>query len=130
MNLLYRRAARSAAAFSAAAFSAVVAAAIVAPAGADADSPPTTAKDYAIIARNIIPSGQYGELPSPATEARDQQQAEMYNALTPLFNHVTAADLNADFKPAGVGTGVTGPLTPEAVPHPGVTVLRDAYGVP
>ena len=54
----------------------------------------------------------------------------MYNALTPLFNHVTAADLNADFKPEPVGAAVTGPLTPEAVPHPGVTILRDQYNVP
>ena len=83
-----------------------------------------------MIARDIIPSGQYGEIPSPATETRDQQQAQMYDALTPLFNHVTASDVNNDFKPEPVGSAVTGPTTTETVPHAGVTLLRDAYNVP
>jgi acyl-homoserine lactone acylase PvdQ len=91
---------------------------------------PTTAKDYSIIARNIIPSGQYGAVPTPATEAQDQKQAEMYNALTPLFNHVTPGDLNTDFKSAALGSAVGGALTTETVPHPGVTIMRDAFNVP
>jgi hypothetical protein len=55
-----------------------------------------SAKDYALIARDIVPSGQYGSVPPPAQAT---QQAQMYNALTPLFNHVTSSDLLADFKP-------------------------------
>ena len=103
---------------------------LVGPAAASAATPPTSAKDYAIIARDIMPSGEYGGVPSPTLLPKEEQQAEMYNALTPLFNHVTAADVFSDFKPFGVGTGVTGPLTQEVVPHAGVTILRDAYDVP
>ena len=41
----------------------VIAAAL--PASASA-AVPSTSKDYALIARDIIPSGQFGEIPSPA----------------------------------------------------------------
>jgi hypothetical protein len=91
---------------------------------------PSTAKDYAIIARDIIPSGQYGDVPTPALLPKEEQQAEMYNALTPLFNHVTTADVFDDFKPEPVGSAVSGPLTQESVPHAGVTILLDKYDVP
>jgi acyl-homoserine lactone acylase PvdQ len=96
---------------------------------------PSTAKDYAIIARDIIPSGQYGAVPSPAGSpmlAKEEQQAEMYNALTPLFNHVTTADVFDDFKPEPVGAAVKETLTPDPDPptHAGVTILRDPYNVP
>jgi acyl-homoserine lactone acylase PvdQ len=96
---------------------------------------PSTAKDYAIIARNIIPSGQYGAVPAAAGTpllAKEEQQAAMYNALTPLFSHVTTADVFDDFKPAAVGSAVKGTLTPDPDPptHAGVTILRDAYDVP
>ena len=47
--------------------------------------------DYSQMARNIIPSGQYGQRPDPAGADR---QAQMYDALTPLFDHVTNADLH------------------------------------
>src|ERR1700722_7366214 len=110
--------------------SAVVALALLAPSTAAAAAPPTSAKDYAIISRDIMPSGEYGSIPTPSLLPKEEQQAEMYNALTPLFNHVTSADLLADFKPQAVGSAVPGPLTPETVPHPGVTILRDAYNVP
>ncbi len=94
----------------------------VAPASAGA-----AAKDYANIARNIIPSGQYGSDPPPPGATT---QAMMYNALTPLFNHVTQSDLFSDFKSEAVGSAVTGTLTHESVPHPGVTILRDSFDVP
>ena len=48
---------------------------------------PAAADDYASVARNIIPSGQYGSAPPPAGA---DEQARMYDALTPLFNQVTA----------------------------------------
>ena len=47
-------------------------------------------RDYADTALNIIPSGQYGGVPPPAGADR---QAKMYDALTPLFDKVTNADL-------------------------------------
>jgi acyl-homoserine lactone acylase PvdQ len=96
---------------------------------------PSTAKDYAIIARDIIPSGQYGALPAPTGSpmlAKEEQQAEMYNALTPLFNHVTTADVFDDFKPEPVGSAVKETLTqdPDPPTRAGVTILRDPYDVP
>ena len=84
-----------------------------------------SAKDPTIIARNIVPSGQYG---SPNPNAA--QQAEMYNALTPLFDHVTPNDLFTDFKSEKLGVDTDGPTTQEAVPFPGVTLIRDRFNVP
>jgi hypothetical protein len=86
-----------------------------------------SAKDYANIARDIVPSGQYGAS-SPPPQAT--QQAQMYNALTPLFNHVTSSDLLADFKPDSLGASAVGPFTTEAVPRAGVILRRDPYHVP
>jgi hypothetical protein len=86
-----------------------------------------SAKDYSIIARDIVPSGQYGSYPPPANAT---QQAQMYNALTPLFGNVTQSDLLADFKPDKLGSAAVGPLNPETVPHAGLTITRDPYDVP
>lgn len=85
------------------------------------------AKDYASTARNIVPSGQYGSVPVPPGADR---QALLYDALTPLFNHVTNADIRRDFKSERLGTGGQGPLTTEAVPHTGLRVVRDRWHVP
>jgi len=106
---------------------ALVVAAVAVPAGALAAPAGAHARDYAIIARDIIPSGQYGAIPPPPQAA---QQARMYNALTPLFNHVTAHDLLTDFKAEPIGGAVRGRLRAEVVPHPGVRVLRDRFDVP
>ncbi len=57
-------------------------------------------------------------------------QAQMYNALTPLFNHVTNADLNQDFKSEKFGTAGQCPCSTEPVPYQGVTIIRDKYDVP
>ncbi len=100
--------------------SATVALGAAAPAGA-ADV------DYSQVARNIIPSGQAGSLPIPADATA---QAQMYNALTPLFDHVTNADLFSDFKSEQFGLGTDGPGTMEPVPFPGVTIIRDRFDVP
>ena len=100
--------------------SAIVALGAAAPAGA-ADV------DYSQVARNIIPSGQPGGLSvSPVATA----QAQMYNALTPLFDHVTNGDLFSDFKSEQFGLGTDGPGTVEPVPFPGVTIVRDRFDVP
>jgi len=99
----------------------VLAAALVGPAVASATT------DYAIIARDIVPSGEPGSVPPPPGA---DTQAKMYDALTPLFDHVSAADLQLFFKPETLGTATPGPTTVETVPHPGVTILRDAFDVP
>ena len=49
-------------------------------------APPAFAvRDFAGTALNIIPSGQYGAVPPPP---KADQQARMYDGLTPLFDGV------------------------------------------
>jgi hypothetical protein len=86
-----------------------------------------SAKDYAIIARDIVPSGQYGSVPPPPGATT---QGRMYDALTPLFNHVTAHDLLSDFKADPLGTAGSGPIRRERVPHAGLSIVRDRFDVP
>ena len=82
------------------------------PAGAAAD-------DFAGTALNIIPSGQWGGLPVPPGA---DEQAKMYDSLTPLFDQVGAADLNTSFKSEGFGVGPDGPARGERVPRRGVKI--------
>ena len=86
--------------------------------------------DYASTAQNIIPSGQYGSiLPPPAAD----DQAVMYDGLTPLFDNVTMVTWTTYFKSeAFPGLGTDGPGTVETIPGapPGLTVTRDAFNVP
>jgi acyl-homoserine lactone acylase PvdQ len=91
----------------------------------------TAPKDYSQTALNIIPSGQAdpGETLLPGVLPNDTQ-ALMYNALTPLFNHVTNTDLTTDFKSEKFGTAGQCPCNAEPVPYPGVTIIRDKYDVP
>src|SRR5581483_9281288 len=92
---------------------------------------PATVKDYANIARDIVPSGNFGSIPTPSTEKQIASQAVMYNALTPLFDHVTSADINKDFKGEPINVkDAPGPISKETVPHPGITVYRDRYDIP
>jgi acyl-homoserine lactone acylase PvdQ len=84
-------------------------------------------RDFAPGARNIIPSGQYGGVP-PVPKADDQ--ARMYDGLTPLFDKVTPAHLNRYFKSERLGTKGQGPLTRERVPRKGVRIIRDRFNVP
>jgi acyl-homoserine lactone acylase PvdQ len=89
---------------------------------------PAGAKDYAPDALNIIPSGQYGGLPIPAGA---DQQALMYDGLTPLFDQVTAPDLTKYFKSAALGAaGSPAPTRVEATPRKGVKIVRDSFNVP
>jgi acyl-homoserine lactone acylase PvdQ len=106
---------------------AVTGMAFAAPAALAAGPP----KDYSGTALNIIPSGQAdpGETLAPGTLPNDTQ-AQMYNALTPLFNHVTSGDLTKDFKSEKYGTAGQCPCNTETVPFPGVTIVRDKYDVP
>ncbi|MBN8866367.1 MAG: penicillin acylase family protein [Solirubrobacterales bacterium] len=84
-------------------------------------------RDYSAVARNIIPSGQYGTFPFPAGA---DTQAKMYDALTPLFNSVTNSDINKYFKSEKLGVSTDGPGAKEEVPRAGVTIIRDKYDVP
>ncbi len=92
----------------------------LAPAGAHA-------ADYAETARNIVPSGQWGSVPVPPGA---DEQAKMYDALTPLFDTVSASDLLTTFKSSKFGVDDAGPVTAEAVPRAGVTITRDRFNVP
>ena len=84
-----------------------------------------TKTDPTIIARNILPSGQYG-VPGPGAST----QAEMYNALTPLFDRISSNDLFTDYKSEKLSVDTDGPTTQESVPFAGVTLLRDRFNVP
>lgn len=88
----------------------------------------SAAKDPAVIARNIIPSGQFGAVPPPPGADR---QALMYDALTPLFDQVSNADLRSDFKSEAFNRlGTDGPGKAERVPRKGVRIVRDRFNVP
>src|SRR3954452_10445098 len=87
-----------------------------------------TAKDFAATALNIIPSGQYGSLPIPAGA---DQQAQMYDGLTPLFDNVQPGDLTKYFKSEAFNSiGTDGPAKTEKVPRKGVKITRDKFNVP
>ncbi|MDA0169926.1 penicillin acylase family protein [Solirubrobacter taibaiensis] len=101
--------------------------AAVAAAAFFASATPAVADDYASVARNIIPSGQYGSAPPPVGA---DEQALMYDALTPLFDQVTSEDLMTKFKSEGFGVGPDGPGRQETVPRAGVTIVRDRFNVP
>jgi acyl-homoserine lactone acylase PvdQ len=92
-----------------------------------APSASAAAKDYSQTALNIIPSGQYGSVPPPAGA---DTQAKMYDGLTPLFDNVTGSDLTTYYKSEKFGLDTAGPGTPEPVPYPGVTIVRDSFHVP
>src|SRR4051794_4895260 len=87
-----------------------------------------SAKDYASTAPNIVPSGQYGSIPIPAGA---DQQAQMYDGLTPLFDNVQPGDLTKYFKSEAFSSvGTDGPTKVEKVPRKGVKIVRDRFGVP
>src|SRR3954465_8170024 len=90
-------------------------------------APAASARDYAGTALNIIPSGQPGGLPVPAGA---DAQAKMYDALTPLFDQVTPADLTATFKSERFGAADSCPCRTETVPRKGVRIVRDRFDVP
>src|SRR3954454_9409621 len=99
----------------------IVATALVVPAAA-------SAKDFAATALNIIPSGQLGAIPVPPGA---DAQAQMYDALTPLFDNVQPGDLTKYFKSeAWHSVGTDGPAQKERVPRKGVTITRDKFHVP
>jgi acyl-homoserine lactone acylase PvdQ len=92
-----------------------------------AGAAPASARDFAQTARNIIPSGQFGNVPPPSGA---DSQALMYDGLTPLFDNVTPADLGKYYKSERFGIDTDGPGTIETVPHSGVSIVRDKFDVP
>ncbi len=95
-----------------------------------------SAKDYADTSLNIIPSGQYGSIPPPDNQGNEKlpadQQAKMYDGLTPLFDNVGSGDLTTYFKSQALGSlGTDGPGTIEQIPgHSEIQITRDIYNVP
>jgi acyl-homoserine lactone acylase PvdQ len=102
-----------------------IVAAVVVLAGAALPAAAGAASDYAIIARDVVPSGAQGGVP-PKPDAGTE--AALYDGLTPLFNRVSAADVNRLFKPETLGTATPGPTTSEA-PKSGVSITFDGYHV-
>ena len=90
-------------------------------------APAHAVRDFASTALNIIPSGQYGAVPPPP---KADDQARMYDALTPLFDDVTNRDLRRYFKSEKLGTKGQGRMRRERVPRRGVTIFRDKHNVP
>src|SRR3712207_4302080 len=89
---------------------------------------PAAARDYASTALNIIPSGQYGAVPVPAGA---DEQAKMYDGLTPLFDRVAETDLRRFFKSEALNDPrVDGPARSRRLPRRGVTLTRDRFNVP
>jgi acyl-homoserine lactone acylase PvdQ len=84
------------------------------------------AKDYASTALNIVPSGQWGDVPVPKNA---NSQAKMYDGLTPLFGSVSTKDLFKYFKSEHFGAKGQGKLRTER-PRKGVVIVRDKFDVP
>ena len=90
--------------------------------------PPAFAvRDFAGTAFNIIQSGQYGGVPP---ESKADQQARMYDGLTPLFDDVRPKDLKRYFKSEKLGIKGQGKMRRERVPHRGTRLFRDRFNVP
>ena len=105
----------------------VVVAAMMAASFVAAVAPAHAIRDFSRTALNIIPSGQYGAVPVPP---KADDQAQMYDALTPLFDDVTKRDLFRYFKSEKLGVKGQGRMRRERVPRRGVRILRDRHNVP
>ena len=83
---------------------------------------PSSADDFAY---NVLPPGQYGALP---TEVHSPDQISPYDGLTPLRGNVTVPDIPRFYKPETFPP--TGATTAEPTGRAGLTIQRDAFGVP
>jgi acyl-homoserine lactone acylase PvdQ len=81
--------------------------------------------DFARAALNIIPSGQYGGLP---IVPKADDQAWMYDSLTPEFDRVSKRDLRRFFKSERLAP--QGKVRRERVQRKGVRIVRDRFNVP
>jgi acyl-homoserine lactone acylase PvdQ len=87
--------------------------------------PASARTDYSGPAFNILAPGEFGGL--PATQY-STDQGLLYNALTPLEGHVTAADVAKDY--LSEKFGVIGPVVRTERPETGLTILRDKNDIP
>ena len=90
---------------------------------------PAHARDYAApgSAYSVLIPGQTGTLP---VDKNSTDQADMYDALTPEFGAVSAADLRRTFKPNVFGTRGQGPTRVEKTTNGRVRIVVDKWGVP
>jgi len=82
--------------------------------------------DRAAIARNVLPPGETGGV---VFDAHATDQLKIYDALTPLFDQVTAPDVDRYFKPETLWTGGEKATRVER-PRAGVVIRRDEWDVP
>ena len=82
-------------------------------------------QDYAAVALNVLPPGQNGSL---VFNRNTNDQAQLYECLTPLFDRVRADDLTRCFKDASLG--MKGKPARVQRPRNGVVIERDRWGVP
>src|SRR6266550_3577764 len=101
----------------------VVAVALTGLASTPADAKRRTGEDRLF---NVLTPGQFGGLP---TNANSTDQIPLYDGLTPLVDHVTAADIPKYFKPETFGSP-DDPGHVEPTPRPGLRLVRDSFGVP
>ena len=80
--------------------------------------------DYAGAAWSILPAGEDGGL---TLTKHSTDQAKLYDALTPKAGSVSAADISRYFKPERLSP--VGKTRVERIPHRGLRVLRDRFGV-
>src|SRR4051794_12984427 len=84
-------------------------------------------QDFAGQAFNVLPPGESGAFPP---DGNSTDQAAMYDGLTPLFGHVTLADIKRHFKPNVFGTKGQGPTRGERTSRGSrIKIVRDRYGV-
>lgn len=82
--------------------------------------------DYAGVAYDVLAPGENG---SVAFNANTNDQAKLYDGLTPLFDKVTDADIKKWYKPNTFGPGPAKPTKTEDIGRGDVTVVRDRFGV-
>ena len=104
---------------------AVVSAIVMALVGLTAASAGAPPRDYAAVSRTVLPPGQNGGL---TFDRNTNDQAKLYDGLTPLRGKVTQKAIELWFKPAPLGGGLK-PVKTERL-RKGVVVERDRYGVP
>jgi len=73
---------------------------------------------------DVLPGGEDGGLP---TTVHSTDQIPLYDGLTPLAGNVGADDITRFFKPETLGP--VGATTIEPTTRPGLTLVRDGYGV-
>jgi acyl-homoserine lactone acylase PvdQ len=83
-------------------------------------------RDYAAFARDVLPPGNFGGI---NFNKHSSDQAVLYDALTPLFDKVSAQDVTKDFKAEPLWNGSEKAVRTE-LPGRGVKILRDTFDVP